>query len=83
MRNKILLEIYLPAAERSFEVRIPLQLKVAQATVMLVEFLKKREGEYVPTEECVLWDLEGGRGLDPNAFVAHAGLHNGAKVMLI
>lgn len=83
MRNKILLEIYLPAAEKSFDVRIPRQLKVAQVTGMLVEFLKRRDEEYIPTMESVLCDMESGRAFDSNAFIDTVGLHNGSRVMLI
>lgn len=83
MRNKILLELYLPAAEKSFDVRIPRQLKVAQATGMLVEFLKKQDEEYIPTKESVLCDMESGRAFDSNLFIDGTGLHNGSRVMLI
>lgn len=83
MKNKILLEVCLPAAERSFDVRIPRQLKVAQVTGMLVEFLKKQDEEYIPTGESVLCDMESGRAFDSNAFIDTVGLHNGSRVMLV
>lgn len=83
MKDKILLEVCLPAAERSFDVRIPRQLKVAQVTGMLVEFLKKQDEEYIPTSESVLCDMESGRAFDSNAFIDTVGLHNGSRVMLV
>lgn len=83
MKNKILLELCLPAAERSFDVRVPRQLKVAQATGMLVEFLKRQDEEYIPTRESVLCDMESGRAFDPNAFMDTVGLHDGSRVMLV
>lgn len=83
MKNKILLEICLPMVERSFDVRIPRQLKVAQATGMLVEFFKKQDEEYIPTDESVLCDMESGRVFDPNAFIGEVGLHSGSRVMII
>ncbi|MCM1026241.1 MAG: hypothetical protein NC432_07380 [Roseburia sp.] len=83
MKNKILLELYLPAAEKSFEIRVPKQIKVAQAVGMLVEFLKKRDEGYLPTEDSVLCDLESGRVFDANAFIGCIGLQNGSRVMLV
>lgn len=83
MKNKILLEVCLPAAEKSFDIRVPRQLKVAHVTAMLVEFLKKQDAEYIPTKESVLCDMENGRAIDSNAFIDHVGLHNGSKVMLV
>lgn len=83
MKDKILLEVCLPAAERSFDIRIPRQLKVAQTIDMLLEFLKKQEEEYIPTRESVLCDMESGRAFDCNAFIDTLGLHDGSKVMLV
>lgn len=83
MKNKILLEVCLPAAEKSFDIRIPRQLKVAQVTDMIVGFLKKQEEGYIPTNESVLCDMESGRAFDTNAFIDGLGLHNGSMVMLI
>lgn len=83
MKDKILLEVCLPAAERSFDIKIPRQLKVAQAIDMLLEFLKRQEEEYIPTRESVLCDMENGRAFDSNAFIDTLGLHDGSKVMLV
>lgn len=83
MNDKILLEVCLPAVGKSFDVRIPRQLKIAQATAMLAEFFKRQNEEFIPTKESVLCDMESGRALDFNAFIDTAGLHNGSKVMLI
>ena len=83
MMNKILLEVCLPAAERTFDVRVPRQLKIAQTTSMLVEFLKRQNEEYIPTNESVLCDMESGRAFDSNAFIDTVGLHNGSRVMIL
>lgn len=83
MKNKILLEICLPAVEKSFDVRIPRQLKAAQAAAMLAEFIKKQDVEYIPTAQSVLCDMESGRAFDANAFIGDLGLHNGSKVMMV
>lgn len=61
MKDKILLDIYLPAIEKSMEVRISRQMKVAQATEMLVDFLKRQDVEYIPNEESCLYDAETGK----------------------
>lgn len=78
-----MLEICLPAADRSFDMRIPRQLKIAQVTSMLAEFLKKQDEAYIPTEESVLCDMENGRIFDSNAFIDTVGLQNGSRVMLV
>ena len=83
MKDKILLEIYLPAIEKSMEVRISRQMKVAQVTEMLVDFLKHQDLEYIPDEESCLCDAETGKIFGCNVFIENLGLHNGSKIMLI
>lgn len=83
MKDKILLEICLPAAGKNYEVRISRQLKVAQATRMLAGFFKKEDVGFIPTEESVLCDMESGRVFDSNAFIDTIGLHNGSSVMFL
>lgn len=83
MRNKILLELSLPAVEKSFDVRIPRQIKAAQAAAMLAEFIKRQDVEYIPTAQSVLCDMESGRAFDSNAFMDELGLHNGSRIMMV
>lgn len=84
MADKLLIEIYLPASGQVYEMRIPRQLKVAQVTDMVTEYLKsKDDGEYVPTKEAVLCDRNTGKTYDTNAFIDRLGLENGTRLMLI
>lgn len=83
MKNKILLEICLPAVEKSFDVRIPRQLKTAQVAVMLADFIKRQDVGYIPTAQSVLCDMESGRAFDSNAFIGELGLHNASRVMMV
>lgn len=82
--NKLLLEVYLPASGISYEMRIPKQLKVAQVTEMIRQYLLMREeGEYVPTEDAVLCDGETGKIYDANLFLDSLNLANGKRVIFI
>lgn len=83
MKDKILLKICLPAVEKSYDVRIPRQLKAAQAAAMLTEFVKRQDVEYIPTAQSVLCDMESGRVFDSNTFMGELGLHNGSRVMMV
>ena len=83
MRNKILLELHLPAAGKQLEIRVPRQMKVAQVTGMLIEFLQKGNGEYIPNRDSTLCEMENGNILDSNAFIDSLGLQDGARLMLV
>ena len=83
MKSKMILEIVLPASNMQIEVKIPRQLKIGQVKNMLVDFLKKQGGEYIPTQESMLCDMESGTALDVNLFIENVGLHNGSRLMPI
>ena len=83
MKNKILLEVYLPASGKSFDVKVPRQLKIAQVTTMLIDFLKKQDEEFIPGNDSVLCEVGTGKAFDSNAFIEMVGLHNGSRIMLI
>lgn len=82
--SKLLLEVYLPACGSSYEMHVPKQLKVAQVTDLIREFvIAKDDGEYVPTEEAALCDGKTGNIFPPNQVIGRLGLMNGSRIMLI
>jgi len=84
MKNKYMVEVYLPAAGYSYEMRLPRQIKVAKATQMIIDFIRLRdEGEYVPGDDAKLYDMSSGMLYDWNAFVDKAGISEGTRMMLV
>lgn len=82
--KKLTLEIYVPAAQRAFDVQAP-----AGAPLSQVRELAGREigrlsgGVYEADPACVLCDRESGAILNINMTVWELGLRNGSKLMLI
>lgn len=84
MSNKIMLELYLPASGKLYDVKIPKQISVYQATQMLVYLLSEMNiGEYIPDTNAILCNRVSGLPYNINASIESLGLHNGSQIMMI
>lgn len=84
MVEKFLLEIYLPATEKSYEVRLPAGLNVHAAAVLAGMALSEAsEGLFAPSGNCMLFWQDTGRGLNARKTLWEAGVQNGSRLILI
>lgn len=82
--DSILVELYLPAADISYDVYIPLQSKLHEVILLLVSTFSSLSGAYFASyEDTVLCDKASGNVLDINFSAEELGLQNGSKLMLI
>lgn len=82
--NKVLVEIFLPAAGRSFDVYIPLESQMSEVLLLVSSLLGDlADGKYKPTGNEVLCDAESGIIFNINMAVAELGIKNGSRLMLI
>jgi hypothetical protein len=82
--DKILVEIYLPAANLNYDVYIPLKSRLFEALFLLSHaFTGLSDGHFTATGDTVICDKITGNILDLNLSVEELGLQNGAKLMLI
>lgn len=82
--NKILVEIYVPVLNRSFDVFIPLTSSMSQ----VLELVKKAvsdlsDGRFIADENTALCHKEDGTIININLSVAELEIKNGSKLMLI
>lgn len=82
--NKIMVEIYLPAAGKSYDVRIPASSRIGEI-IPLVEIClaELEEGYFVTSKDTVLCDKNTGMTLDVNLTPSEMGILNGTKLMMI
>ena len=84
MDKKILIDIYLPASYKSFEVIIPYELPICSYIVQLADMLEElSEGMYMVSEQSSLIDKCDGTIININASACELGLKNGSQLMLI
>ena len=84
MSNKVLVEILVPAAGRSYDVWIPLESRMGEVTRMVIQALSElTAGEYKASADAVLCDSQSGSMYDVNTEIAELGIRNGSRLMLI
>ena len=84
MNEKILAEIYVPAAGESYDVWIPKSLRIRDLSILLSEALSSLvQGQFQGYPGTGLFWRESGELLDMNRTVRALGLENGAELMLI
>lgn len=82
--EKIVTEVYLPAAGQSFDVRIPLDISMYEAADIVGKLLGElAEGYFKPSGDEILCDRETGRMFDGSRTPAELGIAEGARLMLL
>lgn len=82
--NYIIVEVYLPAAKKTYDVKIPRTSCIWEITKLIANALTElSEGLYKASEDSVLLERESGAIFNINLSVEEAGLVNGSKLMLI
>lgn len=82
--DKVLVEVYLPASEKSFDVFLPLESKLYEVVYLLTNTMTElTEGEFSPSHDTILCNRHSGTILNINMTVEENGVINGAKLMLI
>lgn len=82
--NKIFVEVYLPAAQVKYDVKIPRDSRIGEITELLENCFSELAGGYfVSTHTSILCERTTGMMLDVNATPSEMGIVNGTKLMLI
>lgn len=82
--NKILIDVYLPAALRSFDVLIPAEMRLVQTATLIANALSQMSGYlYASDNTPMLCDRSTGEILNINMSASELGLCNGSQLMLI
>lgn len=82
--SKILVEIYIPAAEKTYDLFIPTHLMMYNVLKMLCKLSTEMcDGLFVADDNTVICNRTDGTILNINLSVRELALKNGAKLMLI
>ncbi len=82
--NSVLVEVRLPSANRSYEVRLPRGLNVHVAAILTAQALSSvTEGIYLHSDNSFLAWQNTGKRLPSRKTIAEAGVKNGSKLLLI
>jgi hypothetical protein len=84
MTEKVLVEVYLPMANQTFEAFLPKMITIEEVVTLLSRMLEELASVfYSKTENEVLCDRESGEIYDMSKTVEQLRIMNGSKLMLI
>lgn len=84
MTNKTLFLVFLPATAKTYDLWIPNELTVYEATSLVCKILGEQESRYfIPKNTTALYDRLSGEELDINLFIRDLGCVNGTQLVLI
>ncbi|GMX63568.1 hypothetical protein Elgi_31390 [Paenibacillus elgii] len=82
--DKILVEVFVPALARTYDVYIPLTTKLWEVETLLTGAIAElSNGYFAPTRDTVLCERTSGSVLDIGMSAQESGLHYGSRLMLI
>lgn len=82
--KKYLVDIYIPSANKHYDVYLPGGKRIGEATRLLVNIAETLcDGEYKGTKDSVLLNAMNGAPYDRNLTVYDAGIRNASKLILI
>ncbi len=82
--DKVLVEIFVPVLDRSFDMFIPRTSSMAQVLELVKRAVKEMsDGRFVADENTAICHREDGAIININLSVAELEIKNGSKLMLI
>jgi hypothetical protein len=84
MKNKVLVEVLVPAAEKKFDVFIPAASRMSEIKMLISGVIGElSDGKFQADKTSVLCDAESGNIFDVNKIVAELGIKNGSRLLYI
>lgn len=83
-KNKILIRLYIPLIEKSYDIYIPINKKVGTVKTLIEAGLSElTDNEYIGNQETNFYSKETGQIYNVNKTVRDTDLKNGSKIILI
>lgn len=84
MGNKLLINVFIPAARKTIEIRVDKSMKIIGLNGMLAEYLKGLgNSEFIPQSDAVLCDMETGEVYAKEHRIGRLNLKNGSTIMFV
>ncbi len=82
--DKVLVEVYVPVLDRSFDVFIPLRSPMFEVLELIKKAVKEMsDGRFIANENTAICHRENGTIININLSVYELEIRNGSKLMLI
>ena len=82
--SKILVEVYVPAADRRCDLLVPYESKLVEVIELVkTVFADDPDSNFTPVDDTILCDRGTGSIFNVNLSAQELGLQNGSRLMLI
>ena len=82
--DKILVSIYVATIDESYDLFLPINMKVKIATFLVQKVISNlSDGNYLVNQNALLYDAISGYVININNIVKDSGIVNGSKLLLI
>ena len=82
--DKILVTVYAATIDESYDIFIPINIKVKTATELIQRVINNLSDEtYLINENALLYDAVTGYIINTNNIVKDSGIKNGCKLLLV
>lgn len=83
MKNKILVVVYIPLLEKSYDIYIPIVKKVGVIKKLIIDIVvENSDGTFVDDGCRYLYYKLNGEKIDENQYVKDSAIKNGTKLIL-
>ncbi|WP_369413332.1 EsaB/YukD family protein [Aristaeella hokkaidonensis] len=84
MKEKVLIRISVPIANRSYDMKIPYDLTVGTASQVITKLVKSQSEDMLPLSKTpVLWTSDNGSELDRSKTIREIGTKDGDMFLLL
>jgi len=82
--NKIIIEVHIPAIDEIYDVKLPKDIQIWEATRMISDLIASTHpGLYSRDNQAMLCNYDDGQLIPVNVVVDDSGLVNGSRVLLV
>lgn len=82
--DRVLVEVYVPALEKSYDVFLQRESRLYEVVELLAQTIKDvSKGHFIPNEATALYERESGRPLDMNQTIEALKIINSSRLLLI
>lgn len=82
--DKVLVKLYVPIVDESYEVWIPLNKKISDVIIMLSKGVNElKNGFYQPDEMPVLYNRTTGKQYEMDVIVEDSDIKNGTELVMV
>lgn len=84
MKNKVLVELVVPALEVKYDVYVPVNRKIGSVVVLLTKAMSELSGGYSDSiKNFSLYDGISGNQYLPDQLIRNSNIRNGSKIILM